>query len=105
MKPPQRAEDPRDYEAAFLAAQAQVAAVHAAQPASSLPHWVVFGPRTSDHPGLFLARLWLLRPIPAPTQVLLRAGTLTEIRALLPEGLARLPREAADDPNILETWL
>lgn len=70
-----------------------------------LPMWVVFGPGTSDHPGLFVARLWLNIPTPMSTNLLLRAATLREIRELLPDGLVVLPRQPGDDANIIETWI
>lgn len=71
----------------------------------SLPLWVVFGPGTSDHPGMFLIRLWLTLPKPVMTNCLIRANSLKEIRELLPDGLTRLPRAENDDPNIIETWI
>jgi hypothetical protein len=70
-----------------------------------LPMWVVFGPGTSDQPGMYLARLWFTIPRNTMTSVLLRATNLAEIRDLLPNGLVKIPRSQGDDPNIIETWI
>jgi hypothetical protein len=67
--------------------------------------WTVYGPNTSDQPGMYLARMFLTLPEAVPTNVLIRAVSLAEIRDLLPEGLTVLPRSAEDDINIIETWV
>ncbi len=53
-------------------------------------------------PGRFVARKWKLN---TPTPELLQATTLEQLRSKLPPGLTRIPRAAADDPKIVETWL
>jgi hypothetical protein len=106
MKPLERAADREDYERAAVAAARAAAEAHARMHAAGrMPHWVQMDHRTTDQPGAHLARLWVLRPEPAPTNVLLRAGTAAEIQALLPPGLAFLPRDPADEPCIVGTWL
>lgn len=70
-----------------------------------LPMWTIFGPGTADYPGKFLARLCFSLPEVFVTDVLLHADSLEDIRDLLPVGLVALSRAAADDPNIIETWL
>lgn len=104
VTPLEFAADAEDYREAFDSAREQAAAIHSATPPASLPQWVVLGPGTSDHPGMYLARLWLVRPNPRPTAYLLRAASLDEVRRLLPPGLTCLPRFADDEPNILEVW-
>lgn len=69
-----------------------------------VPMWVVFGPGTADHPGLYVARLWATLPTNEPTGYLLRAADLETLRACLPPGLVCLTRNPADDPHIIETW-
>lgn len=71
----------------------------------SLPMWTVYGPAPLDQEGLFVARLWLMIPQPMPTQTLLRATSLAQIRDLLPPGLTCLRRKFGDDFNIIEVWL
>lgn len=82
----------------------KILAAHAAVDADRLPMWTVLGPGTSDHPGWYLARLFISLPEPKPTDILVRAGSLDEIRSLLPPGLTCLTRPPQDDPNIIETW-
>jgi len=63
--------------------------------------WVVYqNPR--DRPGKCIARKWLNDQ---PTDEVLVAATLDELRAMLPPGLTRLGRRMEDDPVIVETWL
>jgi len=63
--------------------------------------WTVFENPT-DYPGHFVARRfngdW-------PSQTVVTAKSLAEIRALLPPDLYRIPRQEADDPCIVEVWL
>lgn len=73
--------------------------------AGLLAVWVVHGPDTTDQPGLHVARLHAVGdPGAAPPCVgaLLRAGSLEQVRRLLPRGLHRQCRAAADAPTILE---
>jgi hypothetical protein len=67
--------------------------------------WAVFGPGTEDYPGEYVARLWRTLPRPEPTDMLLRAATLDELRHQLPPGLVLLARCEQDDENLIETWL
>lgn len=104
MPPPVICADVGEFARACEEVRQQVAALNAQQPPDRMPHWVVFGPGTADHPGLFVARLWHALPEPRPTTHLLRAGTLATLRDLLPPGLVRLRRQPGDDTNIIETW-
>lgn len=104
LPPLQEAANDDDMAAAVALVRRQAVQAHRVVQAH-LPMWVVFGPGTSDVPGLFLARLWVTRPEPAATALLIRAGTLEQLRILLPPGLVCLPRAPDDDPNIIETWI
>jgi hypothetical protein len=62
--------------------------------------WTIYKhPR--DYPEHYVARLWLWGD---PTERVLTAETLEEIRTLIPRGLVRLNRMPDDDPAIVETW-
>lgn len=102
--PPELATDAGDYIQAAEHAREAAAEAHAALPADRLPHWVIYN-SPLDQPGLVVARLWAALPEPAPTNALLRASTLAEIRELLPRGLHCLARKPGDDPTILEVWI
>jgi hypothetical protein len=70
-----------------------------------LPMWVVYN-HPKDFPEGFIARLHLaVDGRTLPTAAVQRAGTLAELRDLLPRGLVRIARNPQDDPVILETWL
>jgi len=99
------AKDMGDYVKAVEQVREQVAHLHAQVPPDRIPMWVVLGPGTSDHPGMYVARLWISLPHNEPTDALVRAGSLEELRDLLPPGLTRLERSPGDDPNIIETWV
>ena len=58
-----------------------------------------------DHPEAFVARKWIIRGEPIPTNETLEAETLEELREKLSEGLCRIPRSPGDDPIIVESWL
>lgn len=63
--------------------------------------WTVYEhPR--DLPDWFVARLWISDQ---PTTTVIKAKTLDELRALLPQGMSMMPRHELDDPCIVETWL
>jgi hypothetical protein len=65
-----------------------------------LPIWTVYQhPR--DMPDAYVARLFLTGK---PTEQVVQAPTLDEVRALIPPGLYRMPRQPGDDPVIVETW-
>jgi hypothetical protein len=70
-----------------------------------LEMWVVYDhPR--DMPDCFVARKWLIYGgRTEPTNALRAAGTLDEVRAMLPAGLVCLTRNEEDEPQIVETWL
>lgn len=62
--------------------------------------WTIYD-SPSDLPGRFVARKWLLD---RPTETILQDLTLVGLRAQLPAGLTKFPRNDRDDPNIVETW-
>ncbi|WP_298150965.1 hypothetical protein [Flavobacterium sp.] len=66
-----------------------------------LPIWVIYD-SPIDLPDRFVARKWLQN---IPTSELLQAKTLESLREKLPLGLVRLPRDAQDDPKIVESWI
>lgn len=57
---------------------------------------------TLDYPGKYCARLFDGQQ---PTRLLVVADTLEAVRKAIPPQFWRVPREATDDPKILETWL
>lgn len=99
------AQDAEDLRKAVEDVRTRTAEIHASVDPQRLPMWTVLGPGTSDHPGMHVARLWFTLPEAAPTEVVVRAATLEQLRSLLPPGLDRIPRQEGDDRNILETWL
>jgi hypothetical protein len=73
-----------------------------------LPIWTVYRPTTSDYAGRWFARVTDVYNKPSRR---LRRGTfhvaesLEALRAKLPCGLHRLPRDSNDDPVIEEVWI
>jgi hypothetical protein len=66
--------------------------------------WTVYD-HPSDYPDKYVARLHVVsKSGTGPTTEMFVADTLEELRVLLPPGLYCLPRYAADDPVIVETW-
>jgi len=67
--------------------------------------WTIYDhPR--DYPDVFVARRWYAQAgAVVPTHEMFTAGTLDELRALLPPGLVLLPRMPGDHPNIVEVWI
>lgn len=63
--------------------------------------WVVYE-SPLDHPVRFVARKWYLDK---PSEELLSDTTLDGLRRQLPEGLICIPRDPADEPQILESWI
>ena len=74
-------------------------------PENALAIWTVYKhPR--DYPGKYVARKSMATGEGIGiTRDMFVADSLAEVRALLPFGLTRLPRQAADDPVIVEVWL
>lgn len=66
--------------------------------------WTVYQ-RPPDHPDKYVARRWVIRPAPAPTDEALMADDLNSLRQMLPPGLVCLARNPGDDPFIVETWI
>ncbi len=67
--------------------------------------WTVFE-RPADYPDQFVARLWhVTANEAAPTPDILFGDSLAEVRAKLPAGLGRIPRNEGDEPHIVESWL
>lgn len=68
--------------------------------------WTIYDhPR--DYPNAFVARRWVVeRGGERATDTLMTSDTLDWLRdQMLDMGLYRLPRDPADDPSIVETWL
>ncbi len=60
----------------------------------------------ADYPDKYVARLWdVKRPSAKPTDMVVLADTLEEVRSIKPEWMAITPRQEADDPVIIETWI
>lgn len=75
-------------------------------PKEDLSIWTVYcGP--VDFPGKYVARRWVVgsAPTPVPSDEVFLADDLDALRALLPEGLHRLPALGGDDPCIVECWI
>jgi hypothetical protein len=67
--------------------------------------WTVYE-KPRDYPNDFVARAFAIRRGGmVPLERIIVAPTLNALRARMPFGLYRLPREPADDPIIVETWL
>jgi hypothetical protein len=98
---------PQDYVSAFMNVRKEANKSHtAAIAADLLPMWVVLGPGTTDYPGQYLARMWVVNHEGSDsTSCLIIANTLEEVLAMLPPGLTKLERSFSDDPNILEVWI
>ena len=69
---------------------------------SRLPIWVIYD-RPDDYPNHYLVRKFYGN---MPTDEMYGAQDLEELRAMLTRaGLVRFPRDATDDPKIVETWM
>lgn len=55
-----------------------------------------------DYPDKYVARKFILDK---PTQEIIIADTLEELRKKLPKGLIRLERSEYDDEKIVECWM
>jgi hypothetical protein len=67
--------------------------------------WSVYD-HPSDFPNLFVARRWLITPLPVATKDIIVAANLNELRLMLERaGLVQLMRSPQDDPKIVETWI
>jgi hypothetical protein len=73
-----------------------------------LEQWAVYDHPRDAPPGRpYVVRRWRIvrgRTEPVLDRVAQSAATLAEARALIPEGLFRIPRQAGDDPVLLEVW-
>jgi hypothetical protein len=72
------------------------------------PQWWTVFREPCDRPGaIYFARRTEFRPDLSKiitTRDTCEASTLDELRALLPNGLIRMPRAPMDDPDIVELW-
>jgi hypothetical protein len=70
-----------------------------------LKMWVIYDhPR--DFPDCFVARLWHVKAGVTEATIAIRAaGTLSEVRGMLPMGLVNIGRRIADEPQIVEVWV
>ena len=72
-----------------------------------LPMWVVYD-HPLDMPDRFVARRWLTLPNNRPTQEVLTADKLDDLRYAIQRampGAVRLDRSPDDDAKIMEVWL
>jgi hypothetical protein len=70
-----------------------------------LPHWVIYD-HPSDHPELYVARLFYSLPQPEATKIALGSKRLEPLRMWLSGyGYVRLDRDPEDDATIVEVWL
>lgn len=59
-----------------------------------------------DYPEHFIARIWHIGDGKVfPTDMVMIAETIEEIRAGIPARFTRLNRDAHDDETIMETWI
>jgi len=72
--------------------------------AEQLSIWTVYE-HPQDQPEKFVARRWIATPEPKPTDDVFFADDLEGLRQQLPPGLARIARQAGDDPVIVESWI
>jgi hypothetical protein len=70
-----------------------------------LSMWTIFDhPR--DYPDKIVVRRFEIGPgWSRPAEVWALTDTLEEARATIPEGRTIIPRDPADDYNIIESWL
>lgn len=67
--------------------------------------WTVYDHPT-DFPDWYVARKHVVAAGgTVPTDQVVKARTLDEVRELLPPGLVCLTRSRCDDPKIVESWL
>jgi hypothetical protein len=67
--------------------------------------WTIYD-HPADYPDWYVARPSIIRPKTAgPLPMHLMAKDLETLRAMLPDGLARLNRSEGDDPCIIEVWV
>ena len=69
-----------------------------------LPQFTVYN-SPKDFPGKHVVRMWLVSHEVKSTNLVGVFDTLEQARAFVPPDLIRMPREEADDPVIVETWL
>jgi len=70
----------------------------------TLRMWTIyFNP--SDHPGRWVVRGWSVGQATVPDVGCAVVATLDDARAIVPPGLACIPRDLGDDPSIVESWL
>ena len=68
---------------------------------NSLQMYVIYE-HPSDYPNSYVLRLFR-DGTPTPLHVV--ADSLEGVRQFIPAGLVRIPREGADDPVIVESWI
>lgn len=68
---------------------------------------VVIYHNPSDYPGKFVARRqWAgAGTVTVDPEPLIVGDSLTEVRAIVPASMTRIPRDPNDEPQIVECWL
>lgn len=71
------------------------------------PCFVIYRPTTSDYPGKWLCRRWVMTELGKllPTSELHCEEALDGARKHVPNGMVRLPPAPDDDPVIEEWWV
>ena len=68
---------------------------------TQLSMWVIYE-NPKDFPDKFVARMFINDK---PTGNIYVGDTLEDVRKIIPQGLALLPRFPQDDPKMVEVWL
>ena len=72
---------------------------------NELKQYVIYD-HPKDHPHFFVVREWIIgRGELRHGRMMGVAETLDKARAIVPEGLACIPRYPEDDPVIVEVWM
>lgn len=90
----------------YLSKSEMAAFISEIQMANRLPIITVYT-NVPDHQDPFVARVFAVGGTPSlqPTHAMLKGDTLKAVRDLLPEGMALLPRDANDNPTVVESWI
>ncbi len=68
--------------------------------------WTIYD-KPDDYPHSFVARRFEVRRgvlLPIRTADAIISADLEAVRSQLPKGLSLIPREAGDEPQIVESW-
>lgn len=72
---------------------------------AGLHMWVIYK-HPSDFPNQFVVReWWIVYGDPEVSDTFQTADTIEDARQLIPAALHCIPRDPADEPQIVETWI